>query len=121
MQIQRLNQQLEDQKQVTAEIQQINHSLQRQILQLQQQLSQQKRSTTKSTQPPPPVALEAQVRGRQLQQNQVKQSQPSPVQKSHTSTKKLIITEWKDGRKAPIEMSRGACVVDGDVAYFMDK
>ena len=121
LQIQRLNQQLEDQKQVTAEIQQINHSLQRQILQLQQQLSQQKRSTTKSTQPPPPVALEAQVRGRQLQQNQVKQSQPSPVQKSHTSTKKLLITKWKDGGKAPIRMVRGARFVDGDVAYFMDR
>ena len=119
--IRRLNQQLEEQEQVTAEIQQTNHSLQRQVEELQQQLSQQTRSTTKSTQQPSPVALEAQVRGRQLQQNQVKQSQQSPVQKSHTSTKKLIITEWKDGGKAPIEMSRGACVVDGDVAYFMDK
>ena len=86
--------------------------------QLQQQLSQQKQSTTKSTLPPPPVA---QVRGRQLQQNQVKQSQPSPVQKSHTSTKKLMITEWKDGGKAPIGMMRGACVVDSDVAYFMNR
>ena len=111
---QRLSQQLEEQEQVTADIQ---YSLQRQV---QQQLSQRTQSTTKSTQPPPPVALEAQVRGRQLQQNQVKQSQPSPVQKSHISTKKLMITEWKDGRKAPIEMLRGACVVDGDVAYFMN-
>ena len=119
-QIQRLNQQLEEQEQVTAEIQQTNHSLQRQVEQLQQQLSQQTQSTTKSTQPLPPVALEAQVRGRQLQQNQVKRSQPSPVQKSHTSTKKLMITEWKDGGKATIEMKRGACVVDGDVAYFMN-
>ena len=109
-----LSQQLEEQEQVTADIQ---YSLQRQV---QQQLSQRTQSTTKSTQPPPPVALEAQVRGRQLQQNQVKQSQPSPVQKSHISTKKLMITEWKDGRKAPIEMLRGACVVDGDVAYFMN-
>ena len=109
---QKLNQQLKEQKQVTAEIQQTNHSLQRQVEQLQQQLSQQTRSTTKSTQPPPPVALEAKVRGRQLLQNQVKQS--------HTSTKKLIITEWKDGGKAPIGMVRGACVVDSDVAYFMN-
>ena len=118
--IRRLNQQLEEQEQVTAVIQQTNHSLQRQVEQLQQRLSQQTRSTTKSTRQPQPVALEAQVRRRQLQQNQVKQSQPSPVQKSHTSTKKLMITEWKDGRRAPIEMSRGACVVDGDVAYFMN-
>ena len=116
--IRRLKQQLEEQEQVTAEIQQTNHSLQRQV---EQQLSQQTRSTTKSTQPPPPVALEAQVRGRQPQQNQVKQSQPSPVQKSHTSTKKLMITEWKDGGKAPNRMWRGACVVDGEVTYFMDR
>ena len=118
--MQRLNQKLEEQEQVTAVIQQTNHSLQRQVEQLQQRLSQQTRSTTKSTQPPPPVALEAQVRRRQLQQNQVKWSQPPPVQISHTSTKKLMITEWKDGRRAPIEMSRGACVVDVDVAYFMN-
>ena len=114
---QRLNQQLKEQEQVTAEIQQANHSLQRQMERLQQQLSQQTQSTTKSTQPQV-VALEAQVRGRHVQHNQVKRSQPSPVQKSHTSTKKLMITEWKDGGKAPIRM-RGACVVDGDVAYFI--
>ena len=36
-----MNQQLEEQEQVTAEIQQTNHSLQRQVEQLQQQLSQQ--------------------------------------------------------------------------------
>ena len=116
----RLNQQLEEQEKVTAEIQQTYHSLQRQAEQLQQQLSQQTQSTTKSTQPPPPVALEAQVRGRQLLQNQVKRSLPSPSQTSHGPTKKLMITEWKDGQNVPIEMSRGACVVDGDVAYFMN-
>ena len=117
----KLNQQLKEQEQVTAEILQTNHYLQRQVEQLRQQLSQQTQSTTKSTQPPQPVALEGQVRGRQLQQTQVKQSQSSPVQKSHTSTKKLMITEWKDGGKAPIiGMSRGACVVNGDVAYFMN-
>ena len=27
---------------------------------------------------------------------------------------------WRDGGKAPFEMSRGAAVVDGGVAYFMD-
>ena len=58
-----LNQQLEEQEQVTAEIQQTNHSLQRQVEQLQQQLSQQ---TQQNTKPPSPVPLQAQVRGRQL-------------------------------------------------------
>ena len=27
---------------------------------------------------------------------------------------------WKDGGKAPLKMVRGAAVVDGDMAYFMN-
>ena len=105
-----------------SKIQLTNYYLPRRVELLQQQLSQQTRSTTKSTQPPA-VALEAQVRGRQVRQNQVKPSQPSPLQKSLKSTKKLSITEWKYmyGEKAPtMGMMRGACVVNGDVAYFMN-
>ena len=30
-----------------------------------------------------------------------------------------MLTEWKDG-SAPINMSRGAAVIDGGVAYFMN-
>ena len=55
----RRERQLEEQGQVTAEIQQTNHSLQRQVEQLQQQLSQQ---SLKPPQPPPPS--QAQVTGR---------------------------------------------------------
>ena len=77
-----LRQQLKEQEQVTVEIQQTNHSLQRQVEQLQKQLSQQ------SLKPP----------------------QPQPQ----------MIFNWRDGGKAPFEMSRGAAVVDGKMAYFMN-
>ena len=118
-----LNRQLAEQEQVTAEIQQTNHSLQREVEQLQQQLSQQTGLNTKPSQPPSPVALEAQVSGRELQQHhpmKVKQSQPSPRQdqlkKPHPP---MMLGKWRDGGKAPIVMRRGAAVVDGNVAYFM--
>ena len=48
VQLQQLNQQLEEQEHVTAEIQQTNHSLQRQVEELQQQLSQQLQIRTNS-------------------------------------------------------------------------
>ena len=84
-----MNQQLEEQEQVTAEIQQTNHSLQRQVEQLQQQLSQQSLS------------------------NQDCKSHPLKALELET-------LKWRDGGKAPFMMTRGAAVVDGDVAYFMD-
>ena len=109
--LQKLNQKLKEQEQVTAEIQQTNHSLQRQVEQLQQQLSQQTQQNTKPSQPPTLVPLQAQVRGREFQQDhsmKLKQSQPSlqqvHLQKPHPSTEQMILGEWKDGKKAPIEM-----------------
>ena len=93
-QLQSKNRQLEEQEQVTAEIQQTIHSLQRQVGQLQQQLSQQSRLNTKPSQLPSTVAHEA--------------------QKPHRKG------EWKDGENAPMQMHRGAAVVEGNVAYFMD-
>ena len=30
------------------------------------------------------------------------------------------VLKWRDGSKAPFKMARGAAVVDGNVAYFMD-
>ena len=126
-QLQSRNRQLEEQEQVTTEIQQTNHSLQREVEQLQQQLSQQTGLNTKPSQPPSPVALEAQVSGIELQQlhpMKVKQSQPSPrqdqLQKLHPPERKVMLGEWRDGGKAPIRMRRGAAVVDGNVAYFLN-
>ena len=100
-QLQSKNRQLEEQEQVTAEIQQANHSLQGEVEQLQQQLSQQTRPNTKSSQPPPPLAHEA--------------------QKSYPPKRKVMlhVREWKGGEKAPMKMCRGTAVVDGNVAYFM--
>ena len=82
--------------------------------QLQQQLSQQ---SLKPPQPPPPS--QSRISGRQLQQQLSQQSlkppQPPPPQK-----RRKIILNWRDGGKAPLELSRGAVVVDGNVAYFMN-
>ena len=119
-----LSQQLEEQEQVTAEIQ---HSLQRQVEQLQQHLSQQTQQNTKPSQPPAPVPLEAHARGRQLQQDhsmKERQSQPS-LQRVHRQeprppTKQMKLGKWRDGGRAPCEMARGAAVVDGNVAYFIN-
>ena len=114
-QLQQLNQHLEEQEQVTAEIQQTNHSLQRQVEQLQQQLSQQ---SLKPPQPPPPS--QAQVRGKQLQEREpLKQLSIRQVDhKPHPLKKRM---NWRDGgTEAPSEMTRGAAVVDGNVAYFVN-
>ena len=120
--LQRLNQQLEEQEQVTAEIQQTNHSLQRQVEQLQQQLSQ---LSLKPRAPQPPPPSQAQVRGRQLQERQSRKQLPVQPSlqvdhKPHPHRVRKMISNWRDGGKAPFKMSRGAAVVDGDVAYFMN-
>ena len=116
-QLQKLNQQLEEQEQVTAEIQQTNHSLQRQVEQLQQQLSQQ---SPKPPQPPPPS--QAQVRGRQLQERESTKQLPiqSVDHKPHPHRVRKMTLNWSDGGKAPFSISRGAAVVDEDMAYFMN-
>ena len=116
-QLQQLNQQLEEQEQVTAEIQQTNHSLQRQVEQLQQQLSQQ---SLKPPQPPPPS--QAQVRGRQLQERESRKQLPVQLslQVDHKPHPHRVRLSWRDGGKAPSEMIRGAAVVDGNAAYFMN-
>ena len=116
-QLRQLNQQLEEQEKVMAEIQQTNHSLQRQVEQLQQQLSQQ---SLKPPQPPPPS--QAQVRGRQLQERESRKQlpvQPS-LQVDHKPHPHKVTLNWKDGGKTLLKMYRGAAVVDGDVAYFMN-
>jgi serine/threonine protein kinase len=117
-QLRQLNQQLEEQEQVTAEIQQ---TLQKQVEQLQQQLSQQ---SLKPSQPPPPS--QAQVRGRQLQERDSRKQLPIQPSlqvdhKPHPHRVRKMTLNWRDDGKAPFEMSRGAAVVDGNVAYFMNR
>ena len=118
--IRQLNQQLEEQEKVTAEIQQTNHSLQKLAEQLQQQLSQQSLNLPR---PPPPS--QAQVGGRQLQEREsLKQSQVQPSlhvdHKPHPHRVRKMTVNWRDGGKAPLKMTRGAAVVDWNVAYFMN-
>ena len=113
-----LNQQLDEQEQVTAEIQ---HSLQRQVEQLQQQLSQQ---SLKPPQAPPPS--QAQIRGRQLQERESRKQLPAQPSlqvdhKPHPHRVREMTLNWRDGGKAPLKMYRGAAVVDGDMAYFFHK
>ena len=116
-QILKLNQQLEEQEQVTAEIQQTNNSLQRQVEQ-----HQQTRQTTKPSQQPSPVPHEALLQ--QDHSMKEKQSQPSPkqvhLQEPHPTSRHLTLREWRDGGRAPYNMARGAAVVDGNVAYFLN-
>jgi hypothetical protein len=119
-QLRQLNQQLEEQEQVTAEFQQTNHSLQRQVEQLQQQLSQQ---SLKPSRPPPPS--QAQIRGRQLQERESRKQLPVQPSlqvdhKPHPHRVRKMTLNWRDGGKAPFKMFRGAAVVDGDMAYFLD-
>ena len=38
----------------------------------------------------------------------------------HALTGETLLEEWKKAKKAPTVMARGAAVVDGDVAYFMN-
>ena len=100
-QLRRLNQQLEEQEQITAEIQQTNHSLRRQVEQL-QQLS--KRNLDDKPHTP------------KLQQQL---SQQNPNVKPHPPKEQKVTLNWRDGGRAPFTMRRGAAVVDGGVAYFM--
>ena len=97
-QIQRLNQQLEDQEKVTAEIQQTSNTLQRQVEQLQLQLSQQSKQNTKP--------------------KHIQWDQPVEVN-NEKSFLPLEDIKWRDGGNAPCGISRGTAVVDGTMAYFM--
>ena len=119
-QLRQLNQQLEEQEQVSANIQQTNRSLQRQVEQLQQQLNEQ---SIKPPQPPPPS--QAQVRGRQLQERESRKQltvQPSLQvdHKPHPHRVRKVTLNWRDGGKAPFRMRRGAAVMDGNMAYFIN-
>ena len=120
-QLQQLQKQLEEQEQVTAKIQQTNYSLQRQVEQLKQQLSQQ---SPKSPQSPPPS--QAQIRGRQLQEREpLKQLPEQPSLKVDCNPhphriRKIALGMMRNMGRAPLEMSRGAAVVSGSVAYFMN-
>ena len=109
------------QEQVTAEIQQTNRSLQRRVEQLQQQLSQQMHHP-----PTPSAPLDVQYKGiERLEEQSTESSLPEDLslnvkQTSRPPNAKTLTLYWRDRRKkVPFNMSRGAAVVDGDLAYFV--
>ena len=138
-QLRQLNQMVDDKEKVVAEIEQTNYTLQKQVARLQKQLS---RKSRKPPQPPPPYQPKA--KGRQLQEREPPQP-PPPYQSKAKGLRQLqereslkqlpslqvdhrphphrpskITMNWSGGGKAPFAMERGAAVVDGIVAYFMN-
>jgi hypothetical protein len=99
MEIQKLRHNLEEEQEVTAQLQQTNNSLQRQVEQLQ-------------------------LRGSQDQP--VKEKQPYPLpqkiqyQKRHPPIRQMKVGEWRESENARHDLARGAAVVDGSVVYFMN-
>jgi hypothetical protein len=90
------------------------------VEQLQQQLSQQ---SLKLPHPPPPA--EAQVKRRQSHKREPRKQLPAQpsLQVDHKPQPHRIkkrTLNWRDGGKALLQMFRGAAVVDGDMAYFMN-
>ena len=111
-----LKQHLEEQEQITAEIQQTNLSLQRPIDQLQQQLS------TQNTRLSLFHALFEEIRPQPQDQSVNGKSSLSQLQQQNPGkpTKhSMILGEWKEVERAPLRMQRGAAVVDGHTAYFI--
>ena len=124
-QLRQLNQQLEEHEEVTAEFQQTNHSLQRQVERL---LSLQ----IPDHKPQPP---KRQVERLQQLSLQIPDHKPQPPKRQverlqqlsqqipdHKPPKEQKMTlNWRDGGKpAPFKMFRGAAVVNKGVAYFMN-
>ena len=92
-------------------------SRERQIQQLNQQLEEQEQVTAEIQQDK--HSLQRQVE--QLQQ-QLSQRIPSiSDHKLHLPKQRKLTLTWRDGGKAPFNMARGAAVVDGNVAYFMNQ
>ena len=126
-----LNQHLEEQEQITAEIQHSNHSLQSQVEQLQRQLSQQSQLNTRKG--------HAQVKGKHFWPWQTLPSTSLHIQDQHRFTaEQRMLGNWGEMKGAkeifdmslkdpaeewtsrPVGLARGATVVDGKKAYFMN-
>ena len=91
-------------------------SRERQFRQLKQQLEEQEQVTAEIQHTNHSLQRQVEQLQQQLSQQipSISASKPHPPQES-----KLTLT-WRDGGKAPFDqMSRGAAVVDGNVAYFM--
>ena len=90
-------------------------SRERQLRQLNQQLEEQEQIIAEIQQAK--HSLQRQVEQLQQQPSQQIQSNPNDIQ--HVRKEEKTTLTWRDGGKAPFDMTRGAAVVDGNLAYFM--
>ena len=115
-QLQWSHQLLKEQQQITAEMQHANIYLLKQVERLKQQLEweQYQRSVHSSRIPSSQTQMSE-------QRFPERYSQLS-FQIHHNTTYNAweMILSWKDGGKAPARMTRGAAMMDENVAYFMD-
>ena len=90
-------------------------SRERRLQQLNQQLKEQELFTGEIQQTN--QSLQRQVK---LLQQQLSRQVRNPDYKLRPHNERKVTLNWRDRGKAPFVMSRGAAVVDGDVAYFMN-
>ena len=88
-------------------------SRERQLRQLNQQLEEQEQVTAEIQQTNHSLLRQVEQLQQQLSQ-QSRQLPPYPLEI------RKIILKWRDGGKVPLKMHRGAAIVDGNVAYFMN-
>ena len=105
--------QLEDKERVIQDKYRVIVSRERQLQQLNQQLEEQEQVTAEIQQTNHSLQ-------RQVEQLLSQQGERSPDHKPHPLKEGNVTLNWRDGGKAPFGMSRGAAVVDGGVAYFMN-
>ena len=117
-QLQWSHQQLKEQQQITAEMQHANISLLKQVERLKQQLEKQQRSVRLSSLPLSRAQTSEERYSERYSPKPSFQEYPNSCGLPHKAWEMTLY--WKDGGKAPARMTRGAAVVDGDVAYFMD-
>ena len=91
-------------------------SRERQLRQLNRQLEEQEQVTAEIQQTN--HSLQRQVE--QLQQQLSQQIPSISASKPEQLKERKLTLTWRDGGKAPFKMKRGAAVVDGSVAYFMN-
>ena len=106
-QLQWSHQQLNEQQQITAEMQHANISLLKQVEQLKQQLDRERHQRS--------------VRLSSLPLSRAQTSEPRQTNSHgfpHNAWEMTL--SWKEGGIAPARMTRGAVVIDGNMAYFMD-
>ena len=115
-QLQDKDRQLQDKDQELQQHQVEIASRERQLRQLNQLLEEQEQVIADIQQTS--HSLQRQVE--QLQQQLSQQIPSISASKPHPPKERKLTLTWRDGDKVPFKMARGAAVVDGNVAYFMN-